>query len=138
MFSSFRITSDPRRSMTTIKYLAIVFPLCLLLIGCEQPDAKLYKQVVGTWTHEGSFLMTFDSDGTFNSKLGNSNRNLNYFGTWLVKEDFLIQTLTNKSALNWINSEKVGNVDRSKIISVNGNQLTLEFNANKISYERRR
>ena len=75
--------------------------------------------------------MTIASDGSFSS--GSSS--VTYQGTWLVKDDVLVLTVTN--ATDTKQHEPVGSVDRMKIIQADDGHLTLELDHQTIYYERR-
>jgi hypothetical protein len=139
MFSSLRIILAARHLKLAIKYPAVCLLLCLLLNSCGRSDADLQRRIIGAWIPEGNngVGLSFAADGSYVSKFTGSNMELNYFGTWVVRNGFLVITITNISALNWTNSEKVGQIDRCRVIGAYENQLILDVYSNRINYERR-
>ena len=118
-------------SSHAVRFTLIFILLGLLTIGCHRRDTKLARQIVGAWKHESGFSMTIASDGSFSS--GSSS--VTYQGTWLVKDDVLVLTVTN--ATDTKQHEPVGSVDRMKIIQADDGHLTLELDHQTIYYERR-
>jgi hypothetical protein len=92
----------------TMKYAITFLALSFLLMGCNR-DAKLTKEIPGTWKHDGvstgssqdtyASTMTISRDGTFSYfRLWNEKPLTNtYAGTWQVKGGFMLLTLTNRS-----------------------------------------
>ena len=101
------------------------------MAGCRRHGAQLSQQIAGTWKHEGGFGMTISSDGSFSS--GSSN--VAYQGTWLVKDDVLVMTITNATSTR--QHEPVGSVDRMKIVQADDSHLTLESGGQTIYYQRK-
>ena len=93
--------------------------LVLLVSGCHRRDAKLDQQIVGTWTNEGHWSMSFSSDGSFSS----GPPSLLYQGTWFTKDGELVSTITNATGTK--KHEPVGSIDRLRIVRVDAGKLAL-------------
>jgi len=102
-----------------------------LLAGCDRPESKLQKQLVGTWKREdSSFEMILTSNGLFHSKYVGEDKELTFAGTWFVGNSSVIMTITGKDARNWpypTNTPPIGNVESNTIISVDAVHLVTEF-----------
>ena len=76
-------------------------PLALVAMGCSR-DAKLHRQVAGTWPVSPSGSMTFFPDGSFHFTnsfvVSNAILTFSSDGTWDVRDGFLITTITNSIA----------------------------------------
>jgi hypothetical protein len=139
MFSSLRIIFAARPLKIAIKYPVVCLFMCFLLNSCGRSDAELQRRIIGTWIPEGNegVGLSISADGSFFTKFTGPNMKLNYFGTWAVRDGFLVLTITNISELNWTNSEKVGQIDRCRVIGAYENQLILDVYSNRFKYERR-
>ncbi|MCX6894254.1 MAG: hypothetical protein NTZ16_01840 [Verrucomicrobia bacterium] len=116
--------------------------LCLLLTACDWRDAKLHKQIAGTWRIGDNGLITLDSDGRYQSRWTRVSNNIitkewMYEGTWAVKSGFVITTITKNGGLNNTNSLPAGTVERFKIIQVNANHLATEGYGQTNVFERK-
>src|SRR5271154_3278972 len=54
-----------RRHQRTMKNIVTILTLSLLLTACSRQDAKLSKQIVGTWQSKGAGTLSFKSDASF-------------------------------------------------------------------------
>ena len=123
-----------RQHYTLMKYTIIVIMLGLLATGCsrrdsqvsKQNDAQLGRQIAATWTQAGGQSLTISPDGSFSSRWSSGNKFLNYQGTWFVKDQMLVQTVTNVSGT--MSHYPVGGVVRVKIIQVSDSQLAIDEN----------
>ena len=93
--------------------------LVLLASGCHRRDAKLDQQIVGTWTNEEHWSVSFSSDGSFSS----GSPGLSFQGTWLSRDGELVMTVTNAAGTK--KHEPVGSIDRLRIVRVDAGQLAL-------------
>jgi hypothetical protein len=125
--------------------LAFVIFSSLLVTACDNRDAKLRKEIAGAWTHEdsdSSGVMILASDSSFKSKwtlaFSNTAREWTCEGTWIVKDGFLVATITNSTAKNSTHTEPVGSIDRLKIIAFDGHHLGLDVGSQTNLFERRR
>jgi hypothetical protein len=125
-----------RPPMPVVRVVSISILLVMLLTGCDR-DAKLSRQMAGTWTHEGYFTLTLSSDGNFSSVLGSisASNYVAYVGTWLVKDELLVMTTTNASGTR--PHEPIGTVDRLKIVMVDHRYLALESGGQTGYYDRK-
>jgi hypothetical protein len=98
-------------------------------------DAMLSRQITGTWTRgpvswtEGPlYSRTISPDGSFTTSIGHSNALVTYQGTWLVKDQALVMTVTNAHGTgNHKAGVPVGHVDSDKIIYVDDHQFTYQY-----------
>jgi hypothetical protein len=139
MFSSLRMIFAARHLKLAVKYPVVCLLMCFLLNSCGRSDAELQRRIIGTWIQDGNggFGLSIAADGSYASKFTGPNSELNYFGIWVVRDGFLVTTITNISALNWTNSVKVGQIDRCRVIGAYKNQLILNVYNNRFKYERR-
>ena len=107
--------------------------LGLLLTGCRSHDAILSQQVLGTWTggafswtERPLYSRTFSPDGSFTTSIGHSNALVTYQGTWLVKDQALVMTVTNAQGTGNHKAGPAGGVDIVKIIQVDDHQFIYE------------
>jgi hypothetical protein len=107
-----------------MKFTRIIFALSLLLTACSRRDAKLDRQIAGTWTREGSGTMTFTSDGSFSTILRKPDHTNSFAGTWQIRDRVLIMTLTNAPAIK--GRSLVGGVERYNIIHVDDHEFLYE------------
>jgi len=98
-------------------------------------DAKLTQKIAGTWTRgpfswtePPLFSRTYLPDGSFTTSIGHSNALVTYKGTWLVKDQVLVMTITNAQGMGnhgaW---STVGHVDSDKIIYLDDHQFTYQY-----------
>jgi hypothetical protein len=100
-------------------------------------DARVARQIAGTWSRGELFSQTFSPDGSFTSSIGHSNALVMYQGTWLVKNHELMMTVTNAQGTgNHKAGEPVGSVDSSKIIQVDDHQFIYEAEGQTITLNR--
>jgi hypothetical protein len=115
--------------------------LILLLTACGRHEAKSQNQLVGTWARTGSGAMTLAADGSFRSgwtnRLANPTTDWTYEGTWKVQDGFLICVVTNASSRHATNVAAVGDVERYRIIQLDGTQLITESGGQTNSFERK-
>ena len=72
--------------------------------------------------------MTILSDGSFSNSIGHSNALVTYQGTWLIKDQALVMTVTNAHGTGSHEAGPVGSVARSKIIHLDDHQFIWERN----------
>jgi hypothetical protein len=117
--------------MKRVKQYGFFIVVLVLLVGCDRPEAKLHKQLIGTWMQEdSSFEMTLSSNGLFHSKYVGEDKELAFVGTWFVSNSSAIITITGKDVRNWpypTNTPSIGNVESDRIISVDAVRLVTEF-----------
>lgn len=98
-------------------------------------DARLGRQIIGTWTrvdlsswtNEPLFRRTISADGSFSTSIGHTNALVTYQGTWLVKNQALVMTVTNAQGTGNHNpGSPAGSVDVDKIIHVDDHQFVYE------------
>ncbi len=111
--------------------------LVLLVAGCHRNDAKLSRQIVGTWAPGAGISMAISPDGSFLSAFTKTNLVvvLTYQGTWLVRDGELVMTITNASGTK--EHEPVGSIDRMKIVQVDAARLALGMNGQTNYFERK-
>jgi hypothetical protein len=110
----------------------------LLLTGCNHRDTRLREQIVGTWTNDNNFVMTFAADGGLVSRWAMPAKELTYQGMWTVQDGVLVSTLTNCIAQGTTNFEAVGSVDHFKIVQADHNDLVFAGEGQTISLKRKR
>ena len=102
-------------------------------------DAKLAKQITGTWTKDTFNSKTFSwadpviythtisPDGTLSYSFGHKSAPVTFQGTWLVKEGEFLVIFTNSYGTGKHGAEPVeGKVERCKIIHVDDHQFIYE------------
>jgi hypothetical protein len=110
--------------------------LSLLLTSCEKRDSRLRQQVVGTWGKEHG-EMILDTKGTFHSQWRGSNKSVDFFGKWEVKNGILLASSTNIDSHGFTNVPPVGRVDSFRIIQVDAARLVLGDKSQTNSYIRK-
>ena len=119
-----------------MKYAITFLALSFLLTGCRR-DAKLTKEIPGSWKHEGTSTggtdtftstMTISQDGTFSYfRLWNERPITNTFaGTWKIRGGVMFMTLTNRSGPNPNIPAKVKPM-QSRIIRLDDHQMVEEM-----------
>ena len=128
-----------------MKKLAIVgFIVALAIAGVflwqhyrHPSDAKLGRQITGTWTRGELYSETVSPDGSFSTSIGHSNALVTYQGTWLVKDQALVMTVTNAQGTGSHGAyTPVGSVDSSKIIHVDDHQFIFEVEGHTMTLTR--
>jgi hypothetical protein len=124
----------------TMKYTPIILGLSLLLTSCKGQDAKVSRQIAGTWEMDAPINMatfswtnpvvrrwTISSDGSFSQSLGHVSALVTYQGTWLVRDGELVLTFTNALGTgdHTPDSTIVGRVRRCKIVHVDDHQFVI-------------
>ena len=110
----------------TMKFTPIILALSLLLTACSGPDAKLSRQIVGTWTHHdygGQTEYVYAPNGSFSgdTTITETQSRTNAFaGTWRIQDGVLILTYTNVPEQSLASA---GTVLRYKIRQVDDHQL---------------
>lgn len=112
-----------------MKYTVTLILLTLILTGCGSRDAKLHKQMTGTWTNS-NIVVTLASDGSFVTRW---KQGVTYQGTWTVQNGESVFTITNCIPDGRTNFEAVGSVDRAWIINVDAHHLVYEIQGQTIS-----
>ena|ERR1039457_2137838 len=83
-----------------MKFTPIIVALSLLLTACSRQDAKLSKQIIGSWTntnHGKSSTIIYAPDSSF-SMIPQTPSDTNVLsGIWQIKDSILIVTFTNSS-----------------------------------------
>jgi hypothetical protein len=136
------LTSVVRHHYTlTKKFIIIGFAVALAVASallCQHlqhsGDAKLARQITGTWTRglptwAGGplFSRTISPDGSFSTSIGHSNALVTYQGTWLIKDQILVMAVTNAHGTGGRKAgSPVGSVDRVKIIQVDDHHFIYE------------
>ena len=113
-------------TLRAMKSTFIVFAFTLLLTSCSRPDARLAKQIVGTWTEYGTgWTNTFDfaSDGSFVAATQKPSETHSSAGVWQVRDGVLIETFTNASNV----SHPIDAVVRYRIIAVDSHKFMREY-----------
>jgi hypothetical protein len=123
-----------------MKFTPIIAALSLLLTSCSRQDAKLSRQIAGTWemdvplnmttfswTNPVIYKWTISSNGGFSQSLGHISALVTYQGTWLVEDGELVLTFTNAlgTGSHKPDSTVVGRVHRCKIIHVDDHQFVI-------------
>ena len=104
-----------------MKFALTFAALTLLLMGCSR-DAKLSREITGTWQVDSSMTEEFKSGGSFLFSQWHSNQTNNFSGEWQIKNGLLILTLTNATGPR--TDGDVGDTVRFKIIHVDAHHLT--------------
>ena len=123
------------------KFIIIGFVIALVVASVllwqhfkHTSDTKLARQIIGTWTrgslswtHGPLFSRTISPDGSFSTSIGHSNALVTYQGTWLVKDQALVMTVTNTHGTGSHEAgSPVGSVNSDKIIHVDDHQFIYE------------
>jgi hypothetical protein len=109
--------------------------LCLLLTACGRSDARIQKQVTGTWVVDaGNNIRSVNlirPDGSFATKVtGFTNGSVVLIeGTFRVKNGELVETVTKSSQTN----EKVPFVVHGKIIRLNDHEMVAKWDTKPVS-----
>lgn len=126
-----------------MKTLIVLCSLIITWVCHSQPagvatappsDAKLTQAVAGTWTRgplsytaAPLFSRTYSPDGSFTTSIGHSNALVTYQGTWLVKNQAIVMTVTNAQGTgNHAAGTPVGHVYRANILYLDEHQLIYE------------
>src|ERR1035441_7431954 len=132
-----------RHHLRAMKTLITVCSLIIAFVCKSQPagvttappsDAKLTQQIAGTWTRgpfswteAPLFRRTYSPDGSFTTSIGHTNALVTYKGTWLVKDQALVMTVTNAQGTgNHGTGSPVGHVDGGRIIYLDEHQFIYE------------
>jgi hypothetical protein len=79
-----------------MKYTLIIVALSLLTTACGRQDAKLSKQIVGTWSSSRQHSTeTYASDGSFLTLVQMQYKTNIYAGTWQITGGIMVETYTN-------------------------------------------
>jgi hypothetical protein len=116
-----------------MKYSITLILLTLILTGCGSREAKLHKQMTGTWTNSNIVKITLASDGSLVTRW---KQGVTYQGTWTIQNGEFVSTITNCIPDGTTNFEAVGSVDRGRIISVDAHHLVYEIQGQTISLRR--
>jgi hypothetical protein len=105
-----------------------IFALALVAAGCDSRDAKLHRQVAGSWPVAPSGSMTFFPNGSFHFTnsfvVSNATLAFSSDGTWDVRDGFLITDVTNSIASGTNEKPPVGMTHRSKIYFIDEHNLS--------------
>jgi hypothetical protein len=111
--------------------------LAFALVGCGR-SARLEKQLVGTWSRDDGFEMTFVANGSFVSKFTlPPPKKLTYQGTWTVQNGAMFMLLTNRIMEGFTNAEAIGTMDHATIVRVDEGNLVFILDGQKISLRRK-
>jgi hypothetical protein len=131
--------SDFLKKFIIIGFVVMLAIASLLLWQCfkHSRDARMGRQIAGTWINRsGLFTLTLSSDGTFSSIIGHSNALVTYEGTWLVKDEEMVTTVTNAVGTGNHKAGPVGSVDCIKIIHMDEHQLIYKAGGQTITLNR--
>ena len=114
-------------SLGIIRTLLVKLFLSLLGIlafgaGCKTGDEQFRDRVVGTWRIETATVI-YRHDGSFQFENSAGQYKWRNSGTWLVKDGYLINKITNSWAENTSVKAPVGRVGHSKITFVDTHKL---------------
>ncbi len=105
--------------------------LSLLLFGCSR-DARLQKEVVGSWARDSYFKMTLSPNGSFVSQWTAPDKSLTYRGIWKIQDGKITTTITNYMAEGYTQSSSqsgawehyaIIRADAAKLVYSNDNQI---------------
>jgi hypothetical protein len=123
-----------------MRVYTVILAVVLIATGCDSRDAKLHRQISGTWPIRPSGSMTFFADGRFHftNSFVYSNTTLAWAsdGTWDVRHGFLITTITNSIAEGTDEKPPVGRTSRYKINFVDEHDLAYGDELHGSSYHR--
>jgi hypothetical protein len=119
------------------RFIVIAFGITFLAVSIllwrhvQHPtDTELGRQIIGTWTQGALYSMTIFPDGSYSESIGQSNAVVTYQGTWLVKNQALVRTITNEHGVgNHTTMSPEGSVVNNKIIHVDDHQFIGKPNA---------
>jgi len=118
-----------------MKHVFTFIILCLLLTACGRSDARLQRQVTGTWVVDvGNNIRSVNlirPDGSYAAKVtGFTNGSVVMIeGTFLVKNGELVETVTKSSQKD----EKVPFVVRGHIISLTDHEMVARWDTKPVS-----
>jgi hypothetical protein len=112
-----------------MKQTLTVFLLGLIFAACSGPNAKVDRQITGTWYKDVPFnperfswivpSRTFSADGSFSQSSGPPSDCVTYQGTWFVKGHECVMTFTNLHCTGiTCGAGPLPIVDRCKIVSL--------------------
>jgi len=110
----------------------------LLLLAACSPGSKLRDRLTGTWTRGDTFEMTLAADGRFISQWKVPTKSLTYMGTWKVQGSSVVSIITNCSAQDTTNFEKVGTTEHWVIIRADQSELVWSNNEQTVSLKRKK
>jgi hypothetical protein len=117
-----------------MKYTFTFIALCLLLTACSRRDVKFSHDITGVWPESDSSEQ-FNPNGSFLTTTRDSGGTTNvYAGTWLIKNGFLTEVLTNVSGPH--PHGRVGDTVRLKIISADAHHMTCEVGGHATTMSR--
>ena len=108
--------------------------LSLLLTACGRHDAKLAKEIGGTWNDGSDDVLAMSPNGSFSDTIYSKGRTNIFAGTWQVNGGFLIMTLTNAVAAE--PGEPIGSVRRLEVVHVDDHQLVCGPTGHTITFKR--
>jgi len=123
-------------SFSAMRISLIFILLSLMVVGCVRRDVKMREQICGSWN---GGMITYFPDGSWHFTNGGvvSNITLKWesYGTWDVKDGYLIDTITNSTSEN---AEKapVGRVSQFKITFLDAHNLCGTNERGGFSYNR--
>jgi hypothetical protein len=123
-----------------MRFIVFLFLLALVAAGCGKSDAKLRREIVGTWFMQPSGSMIFRLDGSYHltNALVSGSVVMTWVndGTWNIENGFLVTAVTNSIAGNTDEKPAVGTVNRSKINYIDAHNLAYGDAQNGASYRR--
>lgn len=122
--------------MKALVKLTLLFVSFALLVGCTRRDAKLQERIVGTWTRDNAFQITFSTDGSYVSQWTTPTKKVTYQGTWRIQDNAVVFVNTNCVAEGTTNVQAIGSVDRIAIIRADKSNLVYTFYGQTISLKR--
>jgi len=122
-----------------LRFGLVIVILGLLLAGCERPDLKLQKKLLGSWTRGDFFEMTLTPEGRFQSRFVGEDKEATFTGDWLVSNRCVVLTVTGKTDRNWTNpiSISIGDIEYYKIVSLDAVHLVMEGDDQTNAYNRK-
>jgi len=116
------------KKFTIIGFIIALVIASILLWQHSNPssDAKLGRQIAGTWTnYDGLYTKIISSDGSFSTIVGIPNALSTSQGTWLVKDGELVLTVTNVQLISAHRTfSPMGEIHRTKIVHVDDHQFS--------------
>ena len=119
-----------------MKHTFIFISFCLLLTGCSRRDEKLSHDITGgVWRPDSGFSEQFNPNGSFLTATRDSGGTTSvYAGTWVIRNGFLTEVLTNESGPN--PHGRVGDTVSLKIISADAHHMTCEVGGHTTTMSR--
>lgn len=99
---AFSLLDSPHFMKFAIAFISLSF----LLTACSRSDAKLKKQIVGTWQEKSAEKivvgqMVFGSNSSFSFATADKGQIYSFSGTWQINDGIMTMTTTNLSPPGW-------------------------------------